>query len=43
MNGVKRGVTIHGLTEDSSTERQPWRNLDFGKGNPFYFGQYLDK
>jgi hypothetical protein len=42
IDGVRRGMTNHGLTEEDSRDRDRWRKLVLGEGNPLYSGQTLD-
>jgi hypothetical protein len=34
MDGVRRSMTNHGLTEEDTRDRDRWRNLVLGEGNP---------
>jgi hypothetical protein len=39
MDGERRGVSNHGLTEKDTVDRDIWRNLLFGEIKPTYSGQ----
>jgi hypothetical protein len=34
VDGVRRSMTNHGLTEEDTTDRDRWRNLVLGEGKP---------
>jgi hypothetical protein len=34
IDGVRRGVTNHGLTEEDTRDRDRWQNLVLGEGKP---------
>jgi hypothetical protein len=34
IDGVRRNMTNHGLTEEDTRDRDRWRNLVFGEGKP---------
>jgi hypothetical protein len=34
IDGVRRSMTNHGLTEDDTRDRDGWRNLVLGEGQP---------
>jgi hypothetical protein len=34
IDGVRRSMTNHGLTEEDTTDRDRWRNLVLGEGKP---------
>jgi hypothetical protein len=34
MDGVRRSMTNHGLTEEDNRDRDRWRNLVLGEGKP---------
>jgi hypothetical protein len=34
IDGVRRSMTNHGLTEEDTRDRDRWRNLVLGEGNP---------
>jgi hypothetical protein len=34
IDGVRRSMTNHGLTEEDTRDRDRWRNLVLGKGKP---------
>jgi hypothetical protein len=34
IDGVRRNMTNHGLTEEDTRERDRWRNLVLGEGKP---------
>jgi hypothetical protein len=34
MDGVRRNMTNHGLTEEDTRDRHTWRNLVLGEGKP---------
>jgi hypothetical protein len=42
IDGVRRIMTNHGLTEEDIRDRDRWRNLVLGEGKPLYTGQTLD-
>jgi hypothetical protein len=41
MDGVRRSMTNHGLTEEDTTDTDIWRKLVLGKGKPLHSGQIL--
>jgi hypothetical protein len=34
MDGVRRNMTNHGLTEEDTTDRDIWKDLVLGEGKP---------
>jgi hypothetical protein len=42
IDGVRRSMTNHGLTEEDTRDRDSWRNIVLGEGKPLYSGQTLD-
>jgi hypothetical protein len=42
IDGVRRSMTNHGLTEEDTRDRDRWRNLVLGDGKPLQSGQTLD-
>jgi hypothetical protein len=42
IDGVRRGMTNHRLTEEDTRDRDRWRNLVLGEGKPLQSGQTLD-
>jgi hypothetical protein len=43
IDGVRRSMTNHGLTEQDTRDRDRWRNLVLGEGKPLQSGQTLDE
>jgi hypothetical protein len=41
IDGVRRSMTNHGLTEEDARDRDRWRNLVLGEGKPLQSGQAL--
>jgi hypothetical protein len=42
IDGVRRSMTNHGLTEEDTRDRDRWRNLVLGEGKPHQSVQTLD-
>jgi hypothetical protein len=42
MDGVRRSITNHGLTEEDTRDRDIWRNLVSGEGKPLTEDRSLD-
>jgi hypothetical protein len=41
IDGVRRSMTNHGLTEEDNRDRDTWRNLVLGEGKILWSGKVL--